>query len=74
MIQKLGGKCNKCGYEGHPGAFHFHHIDPKNKSYELSANKLLVRDRWNELTKCKLLCANCHLIEHSNTELIKKMG
>lgn len=74
LITKLGNKCNKCGYTGHPGAFHFHHIDPKTKLHEVNGNKLLTKDRWNEIKKCELLCANCHQIEHSNTELIKKFG
>ena len=71
---KLGGKCNRCGFTGHPGAFHFHHIKPSEKEHELNSNKLLTKDRWNELTKCELLCANCHQTEHSNTELMKKMN
>jgi hypothetical protein len=74
MVMGLGGKCKRCGFTGHPGAFHFHHTDPSNKSHELNGNKLLTKDRWNELAKCELLCANCHHAEHSNTELMKKMN
>lgn len=74
LVQSLGGKCKRCGFDKHPGAFHFHHKDPSTKSYEINANKLLTKDRWQEVKKCELLCANCHAIEHSNTELIKKFG
>lgn len=74
LVEKLGGKCNRCGFTGHPGAFHFHHIDPTNKSHEINGNKLLTSDRWEEIKKCELLCANCHQTEHSNTDLIKSFG
>lgn len=74
LIELLGGKCNKCGFTGHPGAFHFHHKNPKEKLYEINANKLLTTDRFEEIKKCDLLCANCHCIEHSNTNLIKSFG
>jgi predicted HNH restriction endonuclease len=74
LVTKLGGKCERCGFQGHYGAFHFHHKDPSTKSHEINANKLLTKDRWDEIAKCELLCANCHQIEHSNTKLLEKMG
>ena len=74
LIESLGGQCIRCGFKGHPGAFHFHHTDPTKKSHEINSNKLLTKDRWNEVKKCELLCANCHCVEHSNTELIKSFG
>ena len=74
LVNKLGGKCQRCGFQGHYGAFHFHHKDPTTKSHEINANKLLNKDRWDEIAKCELLCANCHQIEHSNTKLLEKMG
>jgi hypothetical protein len=74
LIEKLGGKCLKCGYAGHPGAFHFHHLDPTFKNFEINSNRLLRKDRFEELDKCSLLCANCHCIEHSNTNLLKSFN
>ena len=74
LINKLGNKCNRCGYSGHPAAFQFHHLDPKDKNFNISSAGLISKDRHNEVLKCELLCANCHSIEHSNTELITKMG
>jgi hypothetical protein len=73
LVQFLGGKCLDCGYDKHPGALHFHHKDPATKKFELNANKLLVKDRWEEVKKCELLCSNCHSIRHTNTELINKL-
>ena len=74
LVEKLGNKCSKCGFSGHPAAFHFHHQNPKNKKYELNSNKLLVKDRDKELKKCILLCANCHSKEHCNNELLRTFG
>jgi hypothetical protein len=74
LVNKLGGKCKRCGFTGHPGSFHFHHTDPSNKEFQINSNKLLTKDRFEEVNKCELLCANCHCAEHSNTELLFKMG
>lgn len=74
LVEAKGGKCERCGWSGHPGAFQFHHTDPSAKSYSLSGNKLLVKDRWNEVNKCELLCACCHSVEHSNSDLMRRMG
>lgn len=66
----LGGKCEECG-EDHPAALQFHHIDPKEKSFNLSSKTLsaTVKFPWEEvlieLKKCKLLCANCHAKHHT---------
>lgn len=64
-----GGQCSRCGikYDGHNGCiFDFHHINPKEKSYDW--NKLRLR-KWEdikkELDKEVCLCANCHRIVHS---------
>ena len=51
----------RCG-ESHPGCLHFHHLDPKKKSVNVSA----VIHRWSrdrvlaEMAKCNVLCSNCH--------------
>jgi len=72
LVNKLGGKCERCGYDGHPAALQFHHKDPTNKTFQLNSNKLLTKDRNKEVKKCILLCANCHSIEHTNKELLEK--
>lgn len=57
----LGDKCQCCGYDKCIQALEFHHLDPNEK--ELSFNENTNRS-WhttrNELTKCILVCANCH--------------
>lgn len=68
-IKYLGGKCQKCGWEGNQAAFQFHHLIPNQKDFIIgnAANK-----NWDfiekELKKCTLLCANCHAIEHSTKD------
>ena len=66
-IEYKGSQCEKCGYDKHPAAMHFHHIDPSQKDFSISNAK---NQSWNkiklELDKCELLCANCHAIEHSD--------
>ena len=65
-IKYLGGRCGNCEWHGDQAAFQFHHKNSKGKEFEIGnvANK-----SWNsikkEMQKCVLLCANCHMIEHS---------
>lgn len=69
LIQKKGGKCERCGYNKCEGALQFHHIDPTQKEFNfshvnLSEIGLSLKDFLEELEKCELLCANCHFEEH----------
>ena len=61
-IEYLGGQCSKCGYKKYGGALEFHHLDNHKKDFGLSANG--ITRSWErtkkELSKCILLCANCH--------------
>lgn len=67
-IKFLGGKCKRCGWDGHPAAFEFHHSFG-NKDFQIgSAGNKSWEVLKKELTKCELLCANCHQIEHSNRD------
>jgi hypothetical protein len=73
LVKLLGGKCSRCGWNEHPAGLQFHHLDPNQKDFSISSNKLLLKSRKEEVLKCKLLCACCHSIEHTNTDLLKKM-
>ncbi len=69
-IQYKGGKCKGCGYDKivYPEVFEFHHRDPSQKEFAISAQG--CSRSWDrvkkELDKCDLYCANCHRIHHSN--------
>lgn len=64
---KLQLVCARCG-EDHPACIQFHHLDPGEKDMTV-ANA--VRRGWSrarilrELTKCEVLCANCHAKHHA---------
>jgi len=75
-IKYLGGKCGKCGWHGNQAALQFHHKNSNEKDFIIGnvANK-----SWDsikaEMQKCVLLCANCHMIEHStknNSDFLKE--
>jgi len=74
LIQMLGGKCINCGFAGNPASLQFHHLDPREKKYSLNSKNLLRADRYEEAKKCTILCANCHIEEHTNKDLLKKFG
>lgn len=66
-VEQKGGKCEKCGYCKCLAALHFHHRDPKEKSFSLSVVEIRSRETSlveQEVAKCDLICANCHAEEH----------
>lgn len=59
-------KCEKCG-EDHISCLQFHHLDRTEKEFGIH---LAVHRRWSkerilsEISKCQVLCANCHFKVH----------
>jgi hypothetical protein len=65
-IKRFGGCCNSCGGVFHPSVFEFHHVDPSTKS-DKDPSKLFNLSKTRieeELSKCIMLCANCHRVVH----------
>lgn len=61
LVKYKGGKCELCGYCRCYSALDFHHIDPENKSFHISANLNKSFDTLKkEVDKCIMVCANCH--------------
>ena len=63
-IAYLGGKCALCGYDKCPAALDFHHPDGREKDFSISS-KTSWKAIQTELSKCDLLCANCHREVHA---------
>jgi hypothetical protein len=64
-IQLCGGKCEVCDYDRCEAALDFHHPDPSKKDPFFQS--LFGRSWANieiEISKCNLLCANCHREAH----------
>jgi 5-methylcytosine-specific restriction endonuclease McrA len=70
-----GGKCMICGYYKCQRALSFHHIDPAKKNFDLSTNGLTRS--WakieEEIKKCILVCANCHMEIHEGITQLPKV-
>lgn len=71
IIKLMGGKCIDCGleYNGENGCvFQVHHKDPSQKEFIINT-RTLNNYAWGkiltEISKCELLCANCHFIKHN---------
>jgi hypothetical protein len=62
LVDEAGGKCIVCGYDKCHWAFHFHHLDPTTKEFNLAgARQTASLEKLRaEAAKCVLLCANCH--------------
>lgn len=62
-ILKTKLKCAKCGYDKCPSALEFHHINPDEKDATISrmlTNRSNLNDVQKEISKCIVLCSNCH--------------
>ncbi len=62
LVAEAGGACLLSGYDRHPRALHFHHLDPRAKAFGIAhAGVARSLDRCRaEAAKCVLLCSNCH--------------
>ena len=65
LIAYKGGKCQRCGYDRDvPGAYTFHHRDPRTKEFALAGYVGSLERAKREADKCNLLCCNCHAEVH----------
>lgn len=56
-------RCCICGFNAFDEALDFHHVDPTQKSFGLSAANSTTKSlekQIEEVEKCILVCANCH--------------
>ena len=68
LIAMLGGKCKRCGYAEFVCSLEFHHIDLTKKetniAYLLAVSKTDMGKLTEAVSKCILLCSNCHRAVH----------
>jgi len=77
---KLDHGCERCGFNDHPAALQLDHIDPSTKFRNGNGNLVHPSQMTNyslqvirvELAKCRVLCANCHMIyTHTEQRILK---
>jgi len=77
FLDYKGQCCEKCGYNKCSGALSFHHINPEQKLFRISAYTTTLYELNNyikdELDKCQILCSNCHNEEHTHIEKFEKL-
>jgi hypothetical protein len=66
LINSMKTECANCGLTT-KAALQFHHTDPSTKLFSISTakNAVSVQKLLDEIAKCIVLCANCHLILHN---------
>lgn len=66
LVKLLGGKCSKCDNSYPLSVYDFHHVDPAKKKYSVgwAITNISAKNLAIEVSKCVLLCANCHRIDH----------
>jgi hypothetical protein len=58
-IEKLGGKCVRCGSTSR---LELDHIKKEDKSFNITQFWSLSKEKYDiELAKCQLLCHDCHV-------------
>jgi hypothetical protein len=76
LVEYKGGKCQNlvCGYNNCDAALEFHHIDPKEKDFSISAKSYSFERLKQEVDKCIMLCSNCHTEVHNGLIKIDENG
>ena len=60
---KVGKGCADCGYNEHPAALQFDHIeDNKVGNVSTMAGSYGFHKILEEIEKCEVVCANCHSV------------
>ena len=64
LIERLGGKCVECGTTK---SLQFDHINPLEKSFDISRKMTAPLEvLYPEIDKCQLLCSKCHIEKTKN--------
>jgi hypothetical protein len=72
--EKLKRGCECCGYNAHPSALDFDHIDPVSKVRDIAQmHTTSIMQLTNEISKCQVLCANCHRIKTHDLPVFEQL-
>lgn len=72
--EKLKRGCECCGYSEFACALDFDHIDPKTKTRGIAKmHTTSISKLKNEMSKCRVLCANCHRIKTHDPDSFEKL-
>ncbi len=66
-MKNKSNQCEACKQQYELCVYDFHHLDPAQKDFSLSGHRIRQhswKDIVKEIDKCRLLCANCHRLEH----------
>jgi len=59
--------CKKCGYNENGVALDLDHIEPGKKAFAIGNGRSISSKTWlvvkEELSKCQILCKNCHAVK-----------
>lgn len=65
-VKHKGGECEKCGYNKCIEAMDFHRLDKNTKDPKFNSIRVWKWSRvLSEISKCVLLCSNCHRELHA---------
>jgi hypothetical protein len=65
LVQKLGGKCARCGYNKNLAVLSFHHKGEKKLPLDVRGlSNRRIEVILKEFEGCELLCLNCHMELH----------
>lgn len=71
-VDRFGDKCHDCGNTYPQCVYQFHHLDGDDKDVNPSKAFSSITRMWSELSKCVMLCANCHMIRHYGKEAVNE--
>lgn len=71
-VDYFGNQCLDCKQSYPNYVYQFHHLDPTQKDVNPSYAFNSPTKMWEELSKCVMLCANCHMIRHHGKEAVNE--
>ena len=73
IILQFGNRCYDCKQQFQDCVYDFHHLDMSTKDFNPSAAITMGKEkREAELSKCIMLCANCHRIRHFGSDITER--